>query len=452
MLQQWTRVATPAWQPCASPDLPGVSWAVCNPTIPRGTADFRDPFVMPPQGPGQPWLLYYTALPRADQWNHVVGVAQSFGPDRPWSDVGALWDVFTPTSNSKLESPHVLQHDGRWLLFVTGDDGSTGILWNSALLPATGPWQSNGPISNLLQGKKDEPYDYTLEPEYWFASEAFSEQGPSTRSDYFCVVHAYDAPPEYNPPPPAAPEDFSIIEFRQMIWRANGTFDLVAPNPVRSISAPPRARIAQPTSLVLDVEYGGGRVADLVAVRTDTGVPVDNAALGLPATVALSGTGPVTVNWTPRASSLALPAPIELSVGNQPLHVAAVITLEAGDGGGDGVPRDMPVTRPGALTRTDPAAPPPLPEYTAREIGATPLGGTHAVLVTLHEPARTQVAVFDVTGRRVRMLRDDSLPEGDSITPWDGRDEGGRAVPRGVYFARVSTPFGVRTARFLVLE
>jgi hypothetical protein len=100
MLQQWTRVATPAWQPCASADLPGVSWAVCNPTIPRGTADFRDPFVMAPQGPGQPWLLYYTALPRADQWNHVVGVAQSFGPDRAWRDVGALWDVFTATSNS----------------------------------------------------------------------------------------------------------------------------------------------------------------------------------------------------------------------------------------------------------------------------------------------------------------------------------------------------------------
>jgi hypothetical protein len=348
----------------------------------------------------------------------------------------------------------VLEHDGRWLLFVTGDDGSTGILWNSALLPATGPWQSNGPIANLLQGKKDEPYDYTLEPEFWFASEAFSEQGPSTRADYFCVVHAYDAPPQYNAPPPAAPEDFSIVEFRQMIWRPNGTFDLVAPNPVRAIAAPAIARIAEPCQLALNVEYGGGRVADLVVVDAND-QPIDNASIGLPATVPLSNNGPVIVSWTPRASSLALPAEIEVRIANQPLRTAATLTLQAGEGGGgDGLPMELPITR---AARPDNGPPVDTPHieplgFDVKEIGSTPMGGTHAVLVTLPEAARAQVAVYDVAGRRIRVLRDESLPQGSTIAPWDGRDEGGRVVRRGVYFARVVTPFGQRSARFLVLD
>ena len=57
-----------------------------------------------------------------------------------------------------------------------------------------------------------------------------------------------------------------------------------------------------------------------------------------------------------------------------------------------------------------------------------------------------------VAGRRIRVLRDESLPQGSTIAPWDGRDEGGRVVRRGVYFARVVTPFGQRSARFLVLD
>jgi hypothetical protein len=310
LLEHWTRVPQPVWQPCASNGLPGVPWAVCDPTITRGTADFRDPFVLPPIGPGQPWLMYYTARVRNDEWNHVVGVASSaLGPGASWTDVGALWDVYTPTANSKLESPHVLDHDGQWILFTTGDDGSTGILWNSSLVPATGPWESQGRIANLLQGKKDEPYQYDLEPEFWFASEAFAERGPVTRSDYFCVVHAYDAPPAYNPPTPEPPEDISIIEFRQMIWSPNGTFNLAAPNPVRGISAPPTVRVGTPVDLALDVEYGGDgrRPRGRARVDGEDEVPVANDSVGLPASVVLSGNGAQLLHWTPRASALTRP-------------------------------------------------------------------------------------------------------------------------------------------------
>jgi len=455
LLEHWTRVAQPVWQPCASNGLPGVSWAVCNPSLYRGTADFRDPFVMAPAGPGQPWLLYYTARPRSDPWNHVLGVASSsVGPGGSWADVGALWDLYTPTANSKLESPHIFNHDGRWILFTTGDDGSTGILWNSSLAPATGPWESEGPIANLLQGKKDEPYQYNLEPQYWFASEAFSEQGPTTRADYFCVVHAYDAPPEYNPPSPGTPEDISIVEFRQMIWAPNGHFNLAAPNPVRSIAAPAKARVGEPVDLVLGVEYGAGRSADLEVVRVDGWgeEPVPNESVGLPSTIVLTANGPQTVRWTPRALSLALPAQIEVRTAGQPLVVAAQMTLEAGEGSADDVPRELPIARPEPGDVGNGLPYPEAEPLSVREIGSTPLGGAHAVLVTLPEAGPAHVALYDVLGRRVRVLRDETLPKGATIAAWDGRDDAGNSVRRGVYFARVTTPHGRAHARFLVLE
>ena len=50
------------------------------------------------------------------------------------------------------------------------------------------------------------------------------------------------------------------------------------------------------------------------------------------------------------------------------------------------------------------------------------------------EPA--QLAVYDLRGRLVRTLVRGALPPGPQDVPWDGRDEQGRSVPSGQYFAR----------------
>jgi hypothetical protein len=44
--------------------------------------------------------------------------------------------------------------------------------------------------------------------------------------------------------------------------------------------------------------------------------------------------------------------------------------------------------------------------------------------------------VFDQQGRRVRQLVRGILPAGEHRSSWDGRDESGRRVPSGLYFAR----------------
>jgi len=48
-----------------------------------------------------------------------------------------------------------------------------------------------------------------------------------------------------------------------------------------------------------------------------------------------------------------------------------------------------------------------------------------------------ELSVHDVQGRLLRTLVDGVQPAGERAVVWDGRDEGGRALPSGVYFARL---------------
>jgi hypothetical protein len=52
--------------------------------------------------------------------------------------------------------------------------------------------------------------------------------------------------------------------------------------------------------------------------------------------------------------------------------------------------------------------------------------------------AHVRVAVYNVGGRLIRVLLDRTVDAGLHSISWDGRDEEGRAVPAGVYFARLT--------------
>ena len=55
----------------------------------------------------------------------------------------------------------------------------------------------------------------------------------------------------------------------------------------------------------------------------------------------------------------------------------------------------------------------------------------------------TELAIFDVQGRRLVTLFSGTLAEGEQrVFDWDGRDEAGRELPSGVYFSRAR--FGSR--------
>ena len=51
---------------------------------------------------------------------------------------------------------------------------------------------------------------------------------------------------------------------------------------------------------------------------------------------------------------------------------------------------------------------------------------------------RIQVAIYDVSGRRVRHLADRVFAAGEHTLVWDGTDDRGGKAARGVYFVRSS--------------
>jgi hypothetical protein len=64
-------------------------------------------------------------------------------------------------------------------------------------------------------------------------------------------------------------------------------------------------------------------------------------------------------------------------------------------------------------------------------------GGTATVHFGLAKADRVEVKVYDVTGRLVRTLADRNFDAGPQTLKWDGTNDQGRVVPRGVYFTQV---------------
>lgn len=65
----------------------------------------------------------------------------------------------------------------------------------------------------------------------------------------------------------------------------------------------------------------------------------------------------------------------------------------------------------------------------------------------LPEAGAVRLSVFDLAGRLVRTLVDESMPQGSHEAVWDGKDVSGREVSSGTYLARLSFGGRVETVR-----
>lgn len=96
-----------------------------------------------------------------------------------------------------------------------------------------------------------------------------------------------------------------------------------------------------------------------------------------------------------------------------------------------------PEAPPAALARLHGAAPNPFNPHTK-------------IRFELARGARVRLALFDVTGARIRVLLDGPRPAGHYEIPWDGRDDHGREVATGMYFCRLEAG-GTSQARKVTL-
>lgn len=84
----------------------------------------------------------------------------------------------------------------------------------------------------------------------------------------------------------------------------------------------------------------------------------------------------------------------------------------------------------------------------------SPARGAATLRFTLPRASSVSLAVFDLSGRRVRRLLDPatSLAAGEQQVRWDGRDDRGAPVGAGVYFAALESDGATRLRRIVLLE
>lgn len=85
-------------------------------------------------------------------------------------------------------------------------------------------------------------------------------------------------------------------------------------------------------------------------------------------------------------------------------------------------------------------------------VGANPSRNVTEFAFGVAREGRVRLAIHDVNGRLVRSLFDRSIAAGEAQrVQWDGRNDQGRAVGAGVFFARIATPDGERSLRVVRL-
>ncbi len=67
-----------------------------------------------------------------------------------------------------------------------------------------------------------------------------------------------------------------------------------------------------------------------------------------------------------------------------------------------------------------------------------PLRSSTSLRYRVAERGRVELTIFDIQGRSIRSVIDAEVEPGEHTAVWDGRDDRGRLVPNGPYFARLS--------------
>jgi len=81
-----------------------------------------------------------------------------------------------------------------------------------------------------------------------------------------------------------------------------------------------------------------------------------------------------------------------------------------------------------------------------------PFSANTRFTVTLAAPGNLDVAVHDLSGRRVRSLVREHVAFGTRELAWDGRDDGGRLAASGVYFIRATASGSMVSNRVVLLR
>jgi len=102
--------------------------------------------------------------------------------------------------------------------------------------------------------------------------------------------------------------------------------------------------------------------------------------------------------------------------------------------------------------RTDDPEPLPLPGYfSLAQNYPNPFNAGTRIDFTIPREGEVKLAIYDMLGREVAVLKNARMEAGFHNAFWDGRDAKGRAVPSGIYFYRLQAAGYIELTKKLVL-
>jgi cytochrome c peroxidase len=206
-----------------------------------------------------------------------------------------------------------------------------------------------------------------------------------------------------------------------------------------------------PKAIALEPALAGNPAFTLAV----TGVPNASAVLVVDDAVPAEGAAPANGSFARQAIVLGAhgEGSVTLALPNDPGHVLFarwyVDDPTAPGGVASSAPVRFQVFGPHGEVPQAPVAVPAAPVAARLYAGfPNPFTASTIVRYDLAQASSVDLAVYDVAGRLQRRLdaRAIAVP-GSYAVSWDGRDDGGRGVPAGVYFYRLVTAHGVQTAR-----
>ncbi len=95
----------------------------------------------------------------------------------------------------------------------------------------------------------------------------------------------------------------------------------------------------------------------------------------------------------------------------------------------------------------------PTPEsFTLHQNYPNPFNPETRIQFDLKATAKVELAIYDLTGKRVRTLISETMSAGRYSVSWDGRNEQGKLMPSGIYFYRLKTGDQIQTRRMVFLQ
>ncbi len=220
------------------------------------------------------------------------------------------------------------------------------------------------------------------------------------------------------------------------------------------------------TAFMIEARSSSSAAADRWYSQPDSGYSVDNLAPVTPAP--LTGTyraGATHLSWNPNHEADL--AGYKLYRGTSPSFVPSPATLIASPPDTGWVDAAS-ATVTYKLTAVDahgnesapatllPAAIAAVGDADARAFFAAPSPNParagSVLRFGLAAAGRVRLELLDAAGRRVRTLADGAFAAGEQVVRWDGRDDAGRAMAPGLYFARLTAPGRSETRRLAVVE